>query len=136
MPRPQKFNFIPVTKHSRLSRGCQSFVSINNKGSIIFNRACIEQYNLKDKHIQFFIDVEKKILGWQIINGVYELKGIRNKKYRLIKPSHWHTATLSIRSIVQEMDLYGTVFSKLKINKYVDTIYNIIYYVTLKNESK
>lgn len=136
MPRQQKFNFVPITKHSRLSRGSQSFVSINNKGSINFNRACIEQYNLADRYIQFFVDVEKKVLGWQILDKpIYVFKDIKNKKYRLIKPSLWHTATLSIRNIMQEMDLYGKTFNKLKINKYVDTIYNTIYYVTLQHES-
>lgn len=135
MPRPQKFNFTPVTRRSQLSRGSQSFVSINNKGSIIFNRACIEQYSLADRHIQFFVDIEKKTIGWRIIETIHDFKDVKNKKYRLIRPSAWHTATLSIRFIMKEMGLHGTAFHKLKIDKYIDTIYNTIYYITLKHES-
>jgi len=132
MPRPSKFNFTPVMNQAHCAKTNKAFVTISNKGNIIFNRACIEQYNLANKYIRFYTDVEKKVLGWQIVTTVHDFKEIKDKKYRQIKQTTWHTSTLSIKNILQQVGIEGKAFYKLKINEYVDTIYNKIYYVTLK----
>lgn len=132
MPRPSKFNFTPVINQAHCSKISKAFITINDKSSIIFNRACIEQYGLANKYIRFYTDADKKVLGWQIVTTVNDFKEIKNKKYRQIKTNTWHTSTLSIRSIIQYMGVEGKSFYKLKIQEYLDTIYNKIYYVTLK----
>ena len=135
MPRPPKFNFTPVVNQTHCAKTNKAFVTICKTGNIIFNRACIEQYGLANKYIRFYTDADKKVLGWQIITTVNDFKEIKDKKYRQIKTNAWHTSTLSILSILQQIGIVDKAFYKLDIYEYLDTIYNKIYYVTLKYES-
>ena len=132
MTKQTKINFMPVVYARPHKHDNKAFVTINDKGSMIFNKTCIEQYNLANKYICFYTDIAKKIIGWQVVNNAQEFKELANKKYRLIKPTRWHTASLSIRHMLQELNIDRKAFYKLKINEYTDLIYNKIYYVTLK----
>ena len=131
MSQQTKYNFVPVTYSRPHAHDGKAFVSINNKGSIIFNRQCIEQYNLANKYIRMYTDIPKNAIGWQVIKTMHNFKDIKNKKYRLLKPTTLNVAKISISHMLQDLNVTGKSFYKLKIHEYTDVLYNKIYYIIL-----
>ena len=72
--RQPKFNFIP---ERQLSEGHQEggffTASISSIGAISFNAEYKSVYELDNKYITFYVDTQKRTLGWKIIEGKTEL---------------------------------------------------------------
>lgn len=132
MSQTQKYDFVPISYARPRKHNGKAFVSINNKGSIVFNKQCLAQYNLANKYIRFYIDISRNAIGWQVINIMQDFKDIKTKKYRLLKPSSLNIAKLSISHMLQELNVSGKTFCKLKIHEYTDVLYNKIYYIILQ----
>lgn len=130
MQQELKYNFTPANTYRR--KHSSTFVTITHTGTIIFNRACVEKYDLANRRIRFYTDISKNALGWQIINTLNDFTDLKDKKYRTLKLSRYHTATLSIRNILREFNIQQLTLRKLKIFEYVDSLYNKIYYIILK----
>ncbi len=131
MPREAKFNFMPAVYNRKNTKSIKSVVSISSHGTIVFNRASIEEYGLNGKYLKFFIDPSKKALGWTIIDTFNDLSDLKKKEYRKIKPTSYGSCSLSIKSILSELNPDNKKFSQLKIGNYKDSMYGIIYFIKL-----
>jgi hypothetical protein len=116
MPYP-KFSFVPERQLGTEGKDGSYRVSIMKNGVILFSKDTIDVYELDGKHIKMFADLEKKVIGWSIIEGKTHLDDLDNS--RIIKRNQSGCAVLGITKILKKMGIEkGTVFHKLEVKKY------------------
>lgn len=135
MPRI-KFSFIPERQINKPQEAKQYTVSIYSNGLMAFNAETLNIYELENKSIKIFADIEKKSIGWSVIEGKTSLDDL-NDAHQLTKNVNG-CATVSVMKILRKMGIdSGVKFSKLPVKVYKPKLepYNI-YYVELEKEVK
>lgn len=132
MPREAKFNFMPVHTIDT-HKNNKATVNVNKQGIITFSRQYVEENGLKGKYIKFYVDINKKTLGWQVISSFDELSDLKKKKeYRKITISKIGSSIVSLVPILKKLNPNGANYTKLTVDTYADTLFGKIYYIKLK----
>lgn len=140
--RDTTFNFESVKKVNAKRKDLQSHgfsVSLRHK-YIYFPLSYVEDNNLEGKMIKWFVDRDKKALGWKILSEQKELL-CDLAGYISIK-RHKNRFLFSIGRILSLLNLKDTTstFKNLKVNSHTDhtnSVYNgIIHYVLLTTPFK
>lgn len=130
MPKEARFNFIPVSASYKKTIK-KATVTINKKKQIFFSNSYITNYGADNKFIKFFVDVNKKTLGWSLSDSVDTFKDLKRKGSRRIKKNVSGVAVLQIKGVLNEMELPNKDYRKLTINVYQDRLFGTIHYVRL-----
>lgn len=100
MPAP-KFNFIPERQLKAPEKTCMT-VSIQKNNQLSFGRELINIYDLDKKFIEFYVDVEKKTLGWSIFEHTEDISAM--KTLRQIKQRKSGGCAISIGTLLKRMN--------------------------------
>lgn len=128
---PIKFNFIPERQLGLPPPEEKYKVSLYQNGAIIFNSSVVNVYELKDKFVRMFADTEKKLIGWQVIEGDTDLDALKDA--RQLKVSVNGNIVVSVVKLLKSMnyELNGSL-KGLEVKKFKSTLTNnTIWYVEL-----
>jgi len=81
-----KFNFIPYRQLNVPSETQNYSATVSKSGFLQFSRFNIEIYDLAKKWFEFFVDTEKKALGWKLIDKLPELSDLKLYRKLYISP--------------------------------------------------
>lgn len=86
MAKEKKFSFIPENQlNLPANRSILETVTISKKGLLTFSTSFTENYQLKNKHIRFYADPQKKAVAWTIFDN-QEIANNSNIKLRKLVP--------------------------------------------------
>ena len=136
------FNFEPIAvANLNKKQHRQKGVTVNVKhGTITFSKRYVEENNLDQKYLKFFVDIKKYALGWTIIKQTSFFTEL--KEYKQLKLSSANIYLMSVATALKQFKFSKNVktFKGLTVKKYNCTYIaqqTNIYYVTLKyNEIK
>ncbi len=136
MPVP-KFSFVPEKQmNEERSEGYR--VSVRKNFILYFPSDVVKVYDLEGKYAKFYVDVQKRTLGWQIIEDKTELADLNAA--RLMKPQNPKTSavTFGIGKILKGLGFdKDDEFPNLEVRKYSEPLTKgDIWYVTFRKESK
>lgn len=66
-----KFNLIPASQVERKSGQAEYRATIKKGNLLYFPRDVVETYSLGGKYARFYLDTQKKVLAWKMLNGEY-----------------------------------------------------------------
>lgn len=122
--RPQKFNFEPVKKvNAKRKSDCKRGFSVNFKYQYIyFPLSYVEKNNLEGQMIKWFVDVEKKALGWKVLHENHESLLEDLKEYIKITRKN-NQFRFQIGRVLHTFNFKDTnlKFKDLEVNEYTDT---------------
>lgn len=131
MSKEAKFHFMPV-HNVDIRKENKTTININKRGIITFSRRYVEENGLRGKYVKFYVDIDKKTLGWQVIGVFNELSDLKKKKeYRKIKTTGSGNSTISLIPILKKINPDGNNYTKLTVDTYVDTLFGKMQYVRL-----
>ncbi len=114
-------------------------VSIKKNGVIYFPTDVVKTYELEGKYIKFFADVQKKAIGWTVVEGdqkggFSDLTGVRVMKRASPKSGQ---VVLAVGKMLKSMGVEkGVEFPNLQVRTYKDSlIEGDVWYVTLDKEA-
>lgn len=87
--RPPKFNFIPERQLIQTYQAKDPFftASIYPNGQLNFNSDYITVHEIDKKFTQFYLDQEKRTIGWRLIVGDTSLEELSDLRQLNLKPS-------------------------------------------------
>lgn len=115
-----KFNFIPVY-NLEVEEEKGNTVSISVKfGIISFSKNYIRNKKLDGKYVRFYVDKDKKTLGWRVVNEQGNLDVLKGLK-RIVPTGKDVIYRLSIKSILNKMGITDTSksYTKLEVQEYI-----------------
>lgn len=120
--RPPTFTFEPfkrvlIAKKEARKRG----VTVNLKhGYIVFPKAYIIDNGLDGRYLKWFVDIEKKALGWRILEKERSLDALQDY-FQLKKVPSTGVYQLSIRRVLNAFNFSDTnaTFSDLEVGTYI-----------------
>ena len=131
MPSP-KFSFVPERQLNASSESETYKVSIFKNGQLVFPTSVLDVYELEGKYLKLFADIEKKAIGWSIIEGTTDFTELEYA--RLIKKDkNQKVARLGITKILRNLNIdTGTSFLKLEVKQYKSALQDsAIWYIEL-----
>lgn len=97
-----KFNFVPERQLGGNDQQITAFTaSIYTNGQIVFKSDYIRIYELDNKYVRVFCDLEKRAIGWSVIEGKTELDELGDA--RLLKQDINGAAKLSVKKILSRL---------------------------------
>jgi hypothetical protein len=102
---------------------------------LLFRKDDIKIYDLANKYVRFFADVEKKAIGWSVCEGKTALENLNDA--RVVNPNKVGCALFGITKLLKHLGFEkGVVFKDLEVKLYKSPlIENDVWYVKLeKNE--
>ena len=127
-----KFSFVPERQLGEdYGDRTGMTISIYSTGSMIFGSEIIRLYEMDGKYIKLFADVQKRAVGWTIIEGKTDLDSLNDA--RQIKVTDGGIATVSIGRILKKLGIEkGTKFMHVPVKIYKSLLeVNPIYYIEL-----
>lgn len=131
----EKPNFVPYLGNEKESIGSLT-VTINKKGFILFNNAYIERFNADGKMIKFYLDREKKMLGWSLIEKVEGLENLKKTPgvRRINQCKKSRIAILGIKKMLECLEIEMKDYKKLPVQEMKDKMFGVvIHFVTVKD---
>lgn len=142
MPAP-KFNFIPERQITELEEKHNGYWLITfakaeatikgrtyNKYTLYFPQDMVHALELEGKYLRFFVDKEKKLIGWRIVTEEGDLSSIRD--LRVCKVNKGGGALFSVKEIVDYIGYkYDNGSAKLRVENATSTYTGDVSYVTL-----
>lgn len=125
---PIKYNFIPEHQLKEKRETFSYTVSIFAGGALSFPNEVVRIYELDGKYVTFYVDKEKKLLGWSIVEGNVELESL--KKVRQLRKTVNGNVVISVRKLLKELGVDSKSYLSLTVNTYTSTLHaSPIYYV-------
>lgn len=127
-----KFSFVPERQIGQVSNEGGYSVSIFKSGVLCFSINTLRIYELEGKYIRLFADVEKKAIGWSVVEGKTNLDDINDS--RLVKTNASGCAVLGITKLLKKIGIEKeTSFFNLPVKVYKSPLNSYdIYYIELK----
>lgn len=134
MPTP-KFSFVPERQIGEDEKVGYN-VNIYGNGAIIFNGQVVDVYELNNKYIKVFSDLEKKAIGWTIIKNDTNLEELNNA--RVLKKTKNGNIILSVTKILKKLGWEkGMKFTNLPVKLYKSPLEtDDIWYIQLEITKK
>lgn len=134
MPAP-KFNFVPERQIGKESSYGSYRVSIFKNGTIYFKEDVINVYELDGKYMKLFADVDKKIIGWSIIENKTDLSELNEA--RLMKKNVNGVITITIGKLLKKLGIdKKESFPNLEVKRYKSPLLaHDIFYVELNKQT-
>lgn len=132
-----KFNFIPERQLNKIQSETVFHVSIypTGGGSIVFPKLYVDINEMDGKFVRLFCDVDKKVIGWKIIEGKTSLGELDD--CRQIKKSSLGVARLGITKLLDNMGIKIIEKVKLPVKLHKSSVLDgEMSYVELPTESK
>lgn len=98
--RSPKFTFIPENQMNP-SEPLAYKVSISGKGMLYFSKDVLETYELANKLVRLYADVEKKVIGWRVITEEGSLEALKDLRRLTVNPSG--SCQLSIQALIKTL---------------------------------
>lgn len=115
MPAP-KFSFVPERQIGKDSDETYK-VSIFKNSALRFPSEIVRVYELKDKYVRLFADLEKKAIGWQIVEGKTDLDTLSDARLMTVRKAG--IVVLGIGKLLNKLGFEkGVAFSNLEVKKY------------------
>jgi len=131
MPTP-KFSFVPERQvGGNGSTGHSYTVSLYANGSIIFPSEVVRVYELDGKYLRLYADVQKKSIGWSVIEDETSLEALNEA--RQIRKMKGGNAVVSVVKLLKHLGIpKGTKIMNLPVNVYKSPLNSSdIYYIEL-----
>lgn len=125
-----KFSFVPERQIGKDIVETYT-VAIHKGGMLSFPAYAVRVYDLKDKYIRLFADIEKKVIGWSVCEGRTELDVLNDA--RQIKVQKAGNAVLGITKLLKHLGIPKDSESKhFDVKRYTSPLEaNDIWYIKL-----
>lgn len=135
MPTP-KFAFVPERQLGQDPKESGYRVTLMKNGILRFPSDVVNIYDLDGKYIRMFADIQRKAVGWSIIEGKTSLEDIDDA--RLVKKNVNGGAVISIGRMLKKLGMSKeTEFKNLEVNKFKGMLQaNDIHYVILEKKAE
>lgn len=129
-----KFSFVPERLINKPIKDASYRVTIFKSGVLCFPSSVVHIYDLEGKYVKMYADVEKKTIGWSIIEGQTSLNDLNGA--RLIKKLKSGCAVLGIRKLLKSIGIeHGAQFKNLETKIYKSSLNESdIFYIQLTKE--
>ncbi len=134
MPTP-KFSFVPERQIGKESDDIGYTVSITKQGCILFTSAVVRIYDLDKKFIRIFADIEKRAVGWSIVENIEGLESLKDVR-QLNKNVKSGIIVVSVKKLLQKIGIEkGTKHKHLTVKTYRSPLEtDNIFYIQLTKE--
>lgn len=131
MPLP-KFSFVPERQLSLDVPDPTYKVTISKRGVLVFGKEVLDIYELENKYIRLYADIQKKTIGWSIIEGETNLELLNDA--RLVKKYTNGCSMIGIGKILRLLSVEkGKIFRDLDVKKYKSPLIgHDIWYIELQ----
>lgn len=133
MSKAPKFNFVSERQISDTHEPSTAFTaSIYGNQQIVFNKDFIRIYELESKYVRLFLDVEKRAIGFSVVEGDTDFAKLNDARH--LKPDAKGNIKVSIRRLLTKIGYAKPMkpISNLEIKTYDSKEYGgTMYYVTL-----
>lgn len=117
--RPPKFNFVPerLLQKEKMSDGFFC-ASITSNGQLFYNKDYIHVYEIANKFAEFYIDKEKRTIGWRMLEDNIELAQL-NQARKFVPQGPKQVIRVSLLKLLREVGwLRGESYLKIPIEIY------------------
>ncbi len=129
-----KFDFVPERQIGKEQAESGYRVTIFKSGVLAFGGHVLDVYELDGKYLRLFADVEKKAIGWSVIEGKTSFDEIDDA--RILKRNSSGVAILGITKLLKKLGVEkGQLMPNLEVKKYKSALNSYdIYYIELPKE--
>lgn len=129
-----KFNFVPERQLTEAQAKQEAFKCTISESGVLFLRGdYVKAYEMNGKTARLFVDTEKKVIGWSLIEGNTTLEDLNDG--RPLKQNSTGMISISIRKIIQKLGRAGEQFKDLEIKVYKSPLHSgEIHYVELPDK--
>ncbi len=131
-----KFSFVPERQLGKEVDETYR-VSIYKHAHLYFPSCAVQVYDLSGKYIKLFADIEKRAIGWQVIEGKTDLEEVSGARF-MQKRGKSGAIVLGIGKLLERLGFENAKeieFRDLEVQKYVSPLEkNEIWYVQLSKE--
>lgn len=141
--REPQFNFVPVelVREAKEKDGIMYRVTITANDQLYFPAETVNIFDLANRILKFFIDEQKKILGWTVMAESYtdisefKITASMTNPYRKVALTPQGVASIAIKRFLNLLNIQtGVTRSKLPVRMYVDQKNRRdIYYIELND---
>lgn len=127
-----KFNFVPERQVGKQSNANYR-VSIYPNHCLIFPAEVVRVYELDGKFARFYADLEKKVIGWSILEGETSLENLSDAR-KLSKNKQSGAIAVSLKKLLSSLDIkIDPSFKRLDVSSYSSPLNaHEIHYINLK----
>lgn len=119
----KKYNFVPESQLNKDTNGSEFQVNINRNGCIYFGSDIVRIYDLENKVIRLYADIEKKSIAWiEIKNG--NLSTLENVRVLKKNNPKVDCIVIMITKLLKSLGIEKTMlpFKNISVTTYKDNL--------------